>query len=128
MSILNSRKKSGVKDGEWWSVKPKNFDRLLKLNEHDMIIQQIYYLEKQISEDLKLFPKSNSVVIDYCEICDNYIDAVDKIKKLLPGDIRERDNRKKPAIKLTKNKIDNSDSELFREYYKKLNWDEINFS
>lgn len=125
-SILNSRRKSGVKEGDWWSVKPKDFENLLGLNEHEMVIRQIYYLEKQISEDIKLFPSSNYIVINYDEINENYISVVNKVKNFIGGKIQFRTNRVKPGISGSKNIMDNSDITLLKKYYQKLDWDKLN--
>lgn len=64
-SILNARKKVGATEGEWWSIMPPNMDDLLKLPEDEMCAAQAYYLERQIEEDLALFPKENVQEIHY---------------------------------------------------------------
>lgn len=58
-SILKARKKVGAREGQWWSIMPPNVDHLLTLPEEQMCVAQVYYLERQIEEDLALFPTHN---------------------------------------------------------------------
>lgn len=67
-SIINAREKNNIKKHEWWSIKPKNYKDLLALPENEMCMAQIYYLEKQIEQDLKLFPERNVFSIHYQEL------------------------------------------------------------
>jgi hypothetical protein len=64
-SILKARKKVGTKKWQWWSIMPPNFSELLTLPEGQMCAAQVYYLERQIEEDLALFPKQNVRNIHY---------------------------------------------------------------
>jgi len=50
---------------EWWSIKPKNYYSLKNLNVFSQIAGQVYYIEKQISDDIKLFPQENIFKINY---------------------------------------------------------------
>lgn len=72
-SILKARKKVGVPAGRWWSIMPANVDELLKLPEPDMCAAQVYYLERQIEEDLKLFYVDNVRTIHYQELGEELI-------------------------------------------------------
>lgn len=68
LSIMRARKKNGIQAGEWWSIKPCNFRDLIKLDELEMIVAQIFYIEKQIEEDLKLFCPDNVYVVNYNDL------------------------------------------------------------
>lgn len=70
-SIFMTRKKLGIADKDWWSVKPKNYQELNRLPLHEKIVKQIYYVEKQINEDSCLFPKNNIMILSYEELCKN---------------------------------------------------------
>lgn len=67
-SIMNARAKSDIKEGEWWSIMPKNVSDLKKLPELQMCAAQVYYLEKQIEQDLTLFPSENVMRVHYQEL------------------------------------------------------------
>jgi len=64
-SILKARRKVGTAGGQWWSIMPPNVEALRKLPEGEMCAAQAYYLERQIEEDLTLFPKENLQEIHY---------------------------------------------------------------
>lgn len=58
-SILKARERLGIEAGEWWSIMPPNFQELRELPEPEMCMAQVYSLEKQIEQDLRLFPSDN---------------------------------------------------------------------
>ncbi len=64
-SILKARSRIGVRGGQWWSIMPPNVADLLTLPEGQMCAAQVYYLERQIEEDLALFPKGSVREIHY---------------------------------------------------------------
>lgn len=64
-SILKGRKKLGIKEGKWWGIMPPNAKDLLVLSESEMCAAQVYYIERQIEEDLALFPDKNIREIHY---------------------------------------------------------------
>ncbi len=64
-SLINAREKLGIGSGEWWSVKPSCFEALLALPEDEMLVKQVYELEKQIYKDLSLFHPENVKIVDY---------------------------------------------------------------
>ncbi len=64
-SILRARKDRGKSEGQWWSIMPPNVNTLLDLPECDMCAAQAYYLERQIEEDLTLFPRDNVQEVHY---------------------------------------------------------------
>lgn len=73
-SILNARRKSGAKPHEWWSVRPKNFRDLIDLPEVEMCAAQVFYLERQIEEDLALFPEENVAIVQYNELSEQKLE------------------------------------------------------
>lgn len=75
-SILNARIKLGVREGEWWGIMPKNYKSLLSLPVKEMVAAQVYYLEKQIIEDLNLFPSNNVKELHYQDFSVEIIDKV----------------------------------------------------
>jgi hypothetical protein len=67
-SIFNARKKVGIPPNQWWSIMPPNVNDLLQLPEFEMCAAQVYYLEHQIEEDIKLFPEDNVRTVHYNEL------------------------------------------------------------
>lgn len=58
-SILRARRATGTKANEMWSIRPRDFQDLLRLPELDLVAAQVCAIERQIDEDLKLFPEAN---------------------------------------------------------------------
>lgn len=75
-SIIKARESNNIPAGEWWSVKPKNFRKLMKLEEEEMVVAQVYYLEKQIEEDLALFESRNVRIVHYNELCEECVESL----------------------------------------------------
>lgn len=61
-SIYKAREKLSAQ--EWWSVKPKNYCNLLDLTLAEQAVNQVYYIEKQIMEDLNSI-NNNIIKINY---------------------------------------------------------------
>ncbi len=56
---------------EWWSTHPKNYKELLNLPLIEQSVNQVYFIEKQIHEDLRLFPTENITIIRYDDLINN---------------------------------------------------------
>jgi len=67
-SIMESRKKLRIREGQWWSIMPPKVDQLLGLPETEMVAAQVYFLEKQIEEDLGMFPADNVMELHYQDL------------------------------------------------------------
>ena len=83
------------------------------------------YLCHVISEDLKLFPTENQIIISFDEINDNYKNVLSKIKNFIGGDIEYRKNSIEPAIRSSRRKQNDQDTELFQKFHQKLDWEKI---
>ena len=93
-SILKAREKMGVAPNEMWSVRPKNFRELQALSEGEMCAAQVYHLEKQIKEDLSLFPDANVMTVQYNKLS---VGAVKKLGEWLG--LEEKGNSDFPEFK-----------------------------
>jgi len=118
-SILLSRRKLGINEKEFWSIKPKNFEQLSKLSTTKQIVQQIYYLEKQIVEDQRLVKQNNFRKINYEELSSGSL--MKNVKKFV-GAVPRKD-----AVSFeikTNNKIALTKAEIaeFRRLIDELDW------
>jgi hypothetical protein len=105
-SILKAKRKNGMKDNEYWSIKPKNYQELKEIkNPYEQIIKQIYYIEKQILDDSKLIPKDNFLIVNY----ENLEKDLVKAKKFIGVQERKNYKKYKPYIS---NKISLKDEEI----------------
>jgi len=75
-SIRRARQQVGVSEGQWWSIMPKNTKDLLPLPEPEMCAAQVYYLEQQIEDDLRLFPDDNVKEAHYRDFDDALVQDV----------------------------------------------------
>ncbi|MCJ8316219.1 sulfotransferase [Idiomarina sp.] len=75
-SIVRARHKVGIPPNQWWSIMPPNFAELMSLPEGQMCAAQIYYIEKQIDEDLRLFNPKNVKHIHYQEFNNRIINDI----------------------------------------------------
>lgn len=111
---------------DWWSIRPVNFKEIEVLPPIERITKQIYYLEKQMYEDLKMYPKSGILRIQY-EFLDNNIKNIVQIsKEFLGANLRTEIAKQDIAIKAKNNK--NTSDEVFKkikEEVNKLDWETI---
>ena len=75
-SILKAREKTGVAPGDWWSIMPPNVKDLLSLSECEMSAAQVYYVEKQIQQDLALFPDNRVWQLHNQELSESLMDEL----------------------------------------------------
>lgn len=67
-SIAKARKSFGIPSGAWWSVMPPNVAELIDLPELELCAAQVYFIERQIEEDLKRFAPENIVEVHYRQL------------------------------------------------------------
>jgi len=65
---------------DWWSVMPKEIEELKDKDVFEQIVGQIFFVEKNIEEDIKVIGKDRLFVVYYEELCDNPQKVVRKIK------------------------------------------------
>jgi hypothetical protein len=120
-SILTAKRKIGIKDNEFWSIMPPNVADLKKLNGYEQIVKQIYFLQKQIEEDLQLFPEENILKLEYKNSGSNLNKIIVKCKKLLGANYRK--NFKKADIKISERiSLDKKEIAQIESEIEKLNW------
>jgi hypothetical protein len=123
-SIYMAKRKLKIETDTWWSVKPKNYLELEKLPAVEQIVKQVFFLEKQIFEDSKLFDDSNFITIDYSEISSLGNNISQEIKNFIGGKINEREDGIFPEIKISEEKkIQDDIFENFKLETEKYDWD-----
>jgi len=108
-SILQSRERIHNDRTKWWSIMPKEYNELQKLDYHEQIVKQVYFLQKQIEQDLNYFNDHNYITVWYNKFCKNprkYINLiyrkllqkngynVDYISYKIKNDLKSRNTRK----------------------------------
>jgi len=80
VSILYARRERTKDIKEWWSVMPKNIEQLRQKDYLGQIVGQVFFLEKDIEEDIKATGKERLLVIHYEEFCNDPQSTLNGIK------------------------------------------------
>ncbi len=80
LSNLAIRRKNKT---DWWSVMPKEINQIKHLSDTEQVYYQVYYVNKNIEEDLRLIPSTQIHKIKYESICTNPGDGLSKLHKFL---------------------------------------------
>lgn len=121
-SILRAKQKVKLNPNQWWSIKPKNWREIEKLEAHEQIVKQIFFLEKQIIEDLRKFPENNFMTTDYKLLCNDYTKELDRIATFIGG-LSQKVQAASPTLRYSEEQqISNDDFEQFNEEIGKLDW------
>jgi len=106
-SILSARANLNLSENEWWSVRPKNYEKLIQLPELEMCASQVYFIEKQIKEDLKIFDRKNVMTIHFNDLVEK---SFNEIASFLCVDRKKGSTmpsfRKDKITSLTKDELD----------------------
>jgi hypothetical protein len=120
-SILKAKRQLNMNDDDFWSVMPKNVKELKKMNSYEQIVKQIFYIEKQIKEDLKLFPKDQVLEIDYVQLGNNFQEIVDMCKRFIG--VKERDDYERAVIRFSESiSLSTEEIEILKMEIEKLDW------
>ena len=123
-SIYKAKERLKISQDKWWSIKPKNYLELENLPAVEQIVKQIFYLEKQIMNDSKLFENSNFMVIDYAQIGTQTSKFNNEIDRFLGPDIVKRKNDLDPNFEFSEEqKLPNELFENFKTEVNKYDWD-----
>ena len=124
-SILKAKRKVAIADNEFWSVMPRNYKILEKLNSYEQIIKQIYYIEKQILEDKKLFHSNNFLTINYKDLGKEFENTLNVCQNFI--DTKEKKEFKNAEVKLTEKLILNEiEISKFKIEINNLDWEVYN--
>ncbi len=89
-SILNQRKKLGIPEDQWWSVRPRNYQDLQYHSVEEKTAAQIHYLEEQIDEELKEVPPQRKFNLHYEELTKDPEQSLDHLRTTFFEDISLR--------------------------------------
>jgi len=127
-SILLAMRKVHHPEHQIWGILPRDFHRLEKLEQHEMVVRQVHQIESQISQDLKGIPAQNILFTDY-EHLENRFQAILKdISTLIQsGSATGTDpalDNSHPGIKV-KNRIllPEKEIDLLKKHIASLDWE-----
>jgi len=120
-SIIKAKRNVGINDNDFWSIKPRNYKELESMDAYQQIIKQIFYIEKQITEDSSLFDQKSFLMIYYLDLGKNFMDTLQICQNFI--NTREKEDFEKAEIKLTeKLSLDNDEINKFNDEIKKNDW------
>jgi len=127
-SIWQTKQKLGLAPHEWWSIMPQNYSQLAGLDAYQQIIQQVFYLERQIFLDRTLFPSEQFITVDYRQLCLEPEIVIQRLASFIgPGVTRRKGSGKIPELPYDETqKIADHDFLRLKEEVEK--WDWLNFS
>lgn len=88
-SIFLGRKQNMKDINCWWSVSPSNYEKLKDLDVFKQIAAQVYYLEKDTEQDLKLFSRENILTLWYEDLVNYPYKVIDYLKAFIGVDLRD---------------------------------------
>ncbi len=122
-SMVEAREKLNIKPHEIWSVKPKNYEKLINMEENEKVVKQIFMLENQINEDIKYIDPSLVYSVHYEDMFSDFKMNIEQIRKFISPQLQYRGKFKEPFMRSEPNKVKNA--KLFNaleKEVKKLNW------
>ncbi|WP_417326353.1 sulfotransferase [Halarcobacter sp.] len=120
MSIIKVRKQRYGNINEWWSMKPKEFSKIKDFDPYEQIIAQMYYLERDILEQLEYINPSQLLVVNYEELCANPNEIFEKIeKKYYKNNIKFKYNENFENLSRSRTNCNSIDVSEFNKYIKK---------
>ncbi len=91
-SILDVKFSKGMDPRSWWSIMPKDHERLLELDGPRMAASQVYYLERQIMMDRHNFAPEQFIDIRYEDFCRDAARTIERLRIFIsPGIAVKRD-------------------------------------
>ena len=125
-SILTGRYEFYRNQKKWLSVMPKNISELKKKHYTEQVVKQVYYLEKQIYEDLKLFPAKQQIIMRYENFCKNTNEELKRLKYFFINnniDVNHREKEKLLKFQIdTRILVNRYDLEKIKKETEKIVW------
>jgi len=85
-SILRTRERVYGTRKKWWSIMPKEYEELLRLDPVEQVVKQVYYIQKQIEQDRKLFSPDQFIEVWYEEFCRFPWKVIERIRSFISHD------------------------------------------
>ena len=80
-SIYKARIKYFEDVNSWWSVRPKEYPELLKMDNYHQIAGQVYFTDMHLKKQLVNIPEKSKIIINYEGFCSNPNFYLEKIEQ-----------------------------------------------
>ena len=123
-SLLQGMRKNKHPENKVWSIHPRNYKELEKLDPHEMVVKQVNQIERQIAEDLRSVPKENILYVEYEKMGGQLKSIIEDVNKLAGPSVKRRSDIPLPEIQVN-NRITLPDEEiaLLNKHIKALEWE-----
>jgi Sulfotransferase family len=123
-SLLEGMRKNKHPENKVWGIRPRNYKELEKLDPHEMVVQQVNQIERQIVKDLKSIPEENILYVEYEKFGTHLEAIINEVKKISGPSVKRRSAIPLPEIR-TKNKITLPKEEiaLLKKHIEALEWE-----
>lgn len=121
-SILMGRYSILGDKNKWWSIKPKNYNELIKQSWAEQIIGQVYWTENKMNSSLQMTPNSKKILTSYTELCEypiNLLYSLETKIKQTGYQININKNMLKPFKSKDYQKVSDNDFTCLINAYKK---------
>jgi len=122
-SLYNARIKYYGNMETWWSVKPKEYEKLKEMDAYHQIAGQVYYTNKMIESEIELIPNENKILIEYEKFCEDPESLLFKIKSLYSKfnvDIEKYNSIKEKFVNENSLKIKHSEIKKLEKAYENI--------
>lgn len=123
-SLLQGMRKNKQAKNKIWSIRPRNYKELEKLDPLEMVVKQVNQIEQQIVEDLRSIPEENILYVEYEKMGGQLESMIDEVNKLAGPSVKARSDIPLPEIQ-AKNRITLPEEEiiLLKKHIKALEWE-----
>jgi hypothetical protein len=83
LSLLRGRINQQNDKHNWWSLPPREGDKLLGSHYSRQVAGQVYYINRQVREDMQQFGTDRFVVVPYEEFCGDVHGVLDRVRSFL---------------------------------------------
>ncbi|UCH93072.1 MAG: sulfotransferase [Candidatus Aminicenantes bacterium] len=123
-SIWLSKQQIGLTPDQWWSIMPRNYDDLVKLEAHQQVVRQIFFLEKQVLEDRRYFPAENFVIVHYEELCRRPRETIATLQRFIGPGVKSRKSAGIPDLNFQETqKMNDRDFLLLKKEVSQWDWE-----
>jgi hypothetical protein len=124
LSVYRARKNKRIDPQSTWSITPPNLEKLGQMTEYELIVRQIFLIERQIWMDKKFFPSQNFYYLNYNQFINDPKTEINSLRNFIHPNISYRNNfissefKKKSYYNMNQQIID-----AFKLEIDKLNWE-----
>lgn len=80
-SILEGRLKGNGNKNDWWSVPPREVNEIKKHPYWEQVVEQVYYIYKQIEEDSQRYGEDRFLYVSYRGLCEDTRETLENVQK-----------------------------------------------